>query len=111
MVANRARSLRVVEAQGGLVDASTKPASEAAKPRIVVVKDKPVRRKLVRSTLGPRGRGRVEVGSVASTLRHPIRTAKAAVRKEAATGAREAVMPWVMLSVGLSLYALSRGRR
>ncbi len=36
--------------------------------------------------------------------------AKEALRDEAAKGARAAVMPWVMLAVALSLYAISRKR-
>lgn len=48
-------------------------------------------------------------------MKNPVRyvtdPAKAAIRKEAAQGARDAVMPWVLLSVALSLYTLSKRRR
>ena len=38
-------------------------------------------------------------------------TARSEVRKEAAAGARDAMMPWVLLSIALSLYALSKRTR
>ena len=44
-------------------------------------------------------------------LAKPLALGKDLVRKEAAQGAREAVMPWVLLSVALSLYAISKGKR
>lgn len=50
-----------------------------------------------------------------ATVKNPVRyvtdKAKAAIRREAAKGARDAMMPWVLLSVGLSLYTLSKRRR
>lgn len=37
--------------------------------------------------------------------------ARAQIRAEAAKGAREAVMPYVVVAIGLALLALSKGRR
>lgn len=40
-----------------------------------------------------------------------VDTARSSVRSEAAAGARAAVMPWVALSIVLSLIALSKRTR
>lgn len=37
--------------------------------------------------------------------------ARQAVRDEAAKGARDAMMPWVLLALALSLYAVNRKAR
>jgi hypothetical protein len=40
-----------------------------------------------------------------------VSKAKKAIREEAAAGAREAMMPWVLLALLMSAAALTRGRR